>query len=250
MTQFFSNTENALFFRLLLSHLLTDFVLQPTSWVVHKQQKLQRSKYLYWHSLIAGILAYVLVGQWASVWVIAFVGVTHGLIDYLTLRFSGSQPLRPFLIDQAAHLSVLLLTWLWLTNNWDNMGRLISASLTEQRIVTVLSGYLICTTPVGFVVGIATSKWQRQLIDPLNPSASDTLDDAGKWIGIAERVLIFSFVLLNQYEAIGFLIAAKSLLRFREGEKAAKQSEYVLVGTLLSYGMAILIGLLTKLIIE
>ncbi|RIV23763.1 DUF3307 domain-containing protein [Fibrisoma montanum] len=250
MTQFFTADENALFFRLLLSHLLTDFVLQPTSWVLHKQQKLHRSKYLYWHSLVAGILAYVFVGFWAVVSLIVFVGITHGLIDYLKLRFGGPQPLRPFLIDQVAHVCVLLLVWLWLTDNWIDLGRLVRSALTEQRVVAVLSGYLICTTPIGFIVGMATSKWQRQLIDPLNPSASDSLDDAGKWIGIAERVLIFSFVLLNQYEAIGFLIAAKSLLRFREGEKAAKQSEYVLVGTLLSYSMAILIGLMTKLVIE
>ena len=86
------------------------------------------------------------------------------------------------------------------------------------------------------------------MTNPLSPS--DTLKDAGKWIGIAERVLIFSFVLLNQYEAIGFLIAAKSLLRFREGATAARQSEYVLVGTLLSYGFAILIGLLIRLAVE
>lgn len=112
--------------------------------------------------------------------------------------------------------------------------------------MAVLSGYVICTTPVGHIVGMATFNWQRQLIGP----SADTLYDAGKWIGITERIVIFSFVLLNQYEAIGFLIAAKSLLRFREGDNAAKQSEYVLVGTLLSYALAILIGLLTKLTIE
>lgn len=250
MTQFFSNGESALFFRLLLSHLLTDFVFQPTLWVSSKQQKLHKSKHLYWQSLIAGALAYILVGEWTSVWVAPFVSVAYGLVDYGALKRGSSQSLRPFLIKQLAHLAVLVFTWLWLTDNWSDMGRCIRALLTEQRIVAVLSGYLICTAPIGFIVGMATSKWQRQLVDPLNPSASDNLDDAGKWIGIAERVLIFSFVLLNQYEAIGFLIAAKSLLRFREGEKAAKQSEYVLVGTLMSYSLAILVGLMTKLVID
>ena len=55
--------------------------------------------------------------------------------------------------------------------------------------------------------------------------------------------MIFTFVLLGKYEAIGFLITAKSFLRFRQ-DKEAKQSEYVLVGTLLSYGSAIMIGLM------
>ena len=52
-------------------------------------------------------------------------------------------------------------------------------------------------------------------------------------------------VLLGKYEAIGFLITAKSILRFRQ-DTEMKQSEYVLVGTLLSYGSAILLGLVVS----
>ena len=164
------------------------------------------------------------------------------------MTYGNQKPLRSFLADQAAHLLILLIAWLWLIDDWAGFKRLLSLIVSNSSFMAVLSGYLICTTPMGFIVGMATSKWQRQLIDPYHPS--DTLDDAGKWIGIAERILIFSFVLLSQYEAIGFLITAKSLLRFREGEKVAKQSEYVLIGTLVSYGLAILIGLLTKLTID
>jgi hypothetical protein len=57
-----------------------------------------------------------------------------------------------------------------------------------------------------------------------------------------ERILILSFVLLNQFAAIGFLMATKTILRFREAD-AAKMSEYVLLGTLFSFGIAIIIGL-------
>ena len=58
-------------------------------------------------------------------------------------------------------------------------------------------------------------------------------------------VLTLVFVLLGQYEAVGFIIAAKSLLRFAEGDKA--KSEYVLIGTLLSFSMAIFVGVAIKL---
>ena len=71
------------------------------------------------------------------------------------------------------------------------------------------------------------------------------LPNAGKLIGIVERLLSFVFVLLGQYEAVGFIIAAKSLLRFAEGDKA--KSEYVLIGTLLSFTMAIFVGVAIKL---
>ena len=61
-------------------------------------------------------------------------------------------------------------------------------------------------------------------------------------------MLTLVFVMLEQYEAIGFLLAAKSLLRFKETDTV--KSEYVLVGTLLSFGIAILLGVVVKLLIE
>ena len=46
-------------------------------------------------------------------------------------------------------------------------------------------------------------------------------------------------------EGVGFLIAAKSVFRFGDLSKAKdrKLTEYILIGTLLSFGLAILFGL-------
>ncbi|MDX1768489.1 MAG: DUF3307 domain-containing protein, partial [Arenibacter troitsensis] len=41
-----------LFTKLLLAHLLGDFLFQPTKWVVHKEANKMASKYLYLHILI------------------------------------------------------------------------------------------------------------------------------------------------------------------------------------------------------
>ena len=49
---------------------------------------------------------------------------------------------------------------------------------------------------------------------------------------------------MSQYEAIGFLIAAKSILRFSEASKGDEKSEYVLTGTLLSLAIALCLGIL------
>jgi len=65
----------------------------------------------------------------------------------------------------------------------------------------------------------------------------EDLPNVGKLIGLAERTITLTLVLLGQFEAIGFLIAAKSILRY--GEKT-QQTEYVLIGTLLSFGIAII----------
>jgi hypothetical protein len=55
-------------------------------------------------------------------------------------------------------------------------------------------------------------------------------------------------VLLSQYEAIGFLITGKSILRFADGQK--KETEYVLVGTMMSYAFAIIIAVLVKILLK
>lgn len=59
--------------------------------------------------------------------------------------------------------------------------------------------------------------------------------------------LILAFLLMGRYEVIGFLIAAKSIIRF--GEKDKDQTEYFLAGTLLSISIAVGCGLLLRLIV-
>ncbi|WP_438969203.1 hypothetical protein [Nonlabens sp.] len=74
------------------------------------------------------------------------------------------------------------------------------------------------------------------------------LKNSGKWIGMLERLLIFLFIITNHFSAVGLLLTAKSVFRFGDLSKAKnmKLTEYVLIGTLLSFGIAILIGLLFK----
>ena len=79
-----------------------------------------------------------------------------------------------------------------------------------------------------------------------------SLKNAGKYIGMLERLFVFGFILAGQWSAIGLLIAAKSVFRFGDLNKGnnRKLTEYVLIGTLLSFGLAILTGLLYKYLLE
>ena len=69
--------------------------------------------------------------------------------------------------------------------------------------------------------------------------------NAGRIIGILERVLIYFFVLYGHFAAIGFVIAAKSFTRFRE-LNTRHFAEYVLIGTLLSATLALAVAELIK----
>jgi hypothetical protein len=83
----------------------------------------------------------------------------------------------------------------------------------------------------------------------INPAAPALLSFQGRagtalgTIGLLERVLIYGFILQGQYGAIGFVTAAKAFTRFKALDDRSF-AEYVLVGTLLSGGLALLFGLL------
>ena len=61
-----------------------------------------------------------------------------------------------------------------------------------------------------------------------------------------ERLFVFIFVITGNWEGIGFLLAAKSVFRFGDlkESKDRKLTEYILIGTLLSFGIAIATGML------
>lgn len=92
-------------------------------------------------------------------------------------------------------------------------------------------------------IGLFVSKWTM----PTNG-----LDDAGKYIGYLERFLTFIFILTGMYQAIGFLVAAKSILRIGNGRMAhdRKKTEYVLIGTFISFLIATIIGVAIKHVIN
>ncbi len=79
-----------------------------------------------------------------------------------------------------------------------------------------------------------------------------SLISAGKIIGMVERVLILTFVLLNQFSGVGFLLAAKSVFRFGDLKEKNdhKMTEYVMLGTLLSVTITLFIGLITLYIVK
>ena len=60
--------------------------------------------------------------------------------------------------------------------------------------------------------------------------------------------MVYTLVLLNQFSAIGFLIAAKSIFRFPEISNSLDRQrvEYILIGTLFSFAVAIFSGLLVR----
>jgi uncharacterized protein DUF3307 len=80
---------------------------------------------------------------------------------------------------------------------------------------------------------------------PAPPAHVPPPAQVGATIGILERLLIVAFMLASAEAAIGFVIAAKTIARFRLLDDR-DFAEYYLLGTLGSVGVAVITGLAAK----
>lgn len=232
------------FIPLILAHLLGDFFLQPDHWVRDKERKGARSKYLYLHVLLHMALAAVFlwnaelwnVGLW---WVVLIIGISHGIIDWLKITFQKPKTKRRwFFLDQLAHLLVIAGISLGIIG-WTKIKFFVT-----PEIITVVTGALFLLLPSSIMIKTAISGWTPTALPP-EQLETDSLANAGKYIGMLERLLVYIFVLTGHWEGVGFMIAAKSVFRFSDLAQARqrKLTEYVLIGTLLSFGAAVVTAL-------
>lgn len=224
--------------KLLLAHLIGDFLLQPKSWVAEKEYKKSGSVKLYYHFLIHAILTFIALGfaQWKMV---AVVVLSHGVIDVSKLHFqSKTNRTAWFIVDQLLHIAVIVLVWLSITDNFSVLATL----LASEHLFVYTAAILFLTRPAAIIMAVIMQPWSSALEKTDNHS----LSNAGQYIGILERLFVFCFMVTHNWEAVGFLLTAKSVFRFGDlkNAKERKLTEYVLIGTMLSFGMAMLAALL------
>ena len=221
--------------KLIVAHIIGDFFLQTDTICEGKNSKgFIRFKYLAVHSGINAALAYSFVGMWERWLILVVVFVTHFIIDFVK-SCVNSKDTWVFIIDQLAHVTVIVLLWVLIT---DTQLCLSGDWLSDYRIWVVVACYLLASKPSSILLGTFIAKWTPK------ENEKNSLPNAGSWIGYLERILILTFMLVGCMEGIGFLLAAKSVFRFGELTKAkeVKTTEYVMIGTLSSFTIAILLG--------
>ncbi|MCS3869836.1 hypothetical protein J3D55_002752 [Chryseobacterium ginsenosidimutans] len=230
-----------IFTKLILAHLFGDFILQPNSWVAEKESKKLKSKYLYLHVLIHTVLSFIFLWDLQLWWVAVLVGVSHFIIDAAKLSFQTVKNKKNwFFFDQALHILVIAGVSFY-------FNEFSFEFLKDQEILKIVMAALFLTTPASIFIKILLSSW-TPVPETTNNIQTESLSSAGKYIGILERLLVFTFILVNHWEGVGFMVAAKSVFRFSDlaQAKQRKLTEYVLIGTLLSFGLAVLTGILIK----
>lgn len=225
--------------KLILAHCIGDFFLQPTSWVKDKESKKAKSIYLYAHTLIHGLLI-ILVLWNLNYWRLALlIMIAHGIMDAIKL-YAQKEASKSnwFIIDQMVHIISILGLWALFFNPVINLNPIVSSPIIWIYVTAIV----LITVVSGIVMRELMSTWSKALGD----SNDESLSNAGKYIGMLERLFVFVFVITENWEGIGFLLAAKSVFRFGDlkESKDRKLTEYILIGTLLSFGIAIAVGML------
>ncbi len=228
------NMNSWLLLSLVLAHVIGDFYLQNDKYCAQKEEKKFKSWFLYAHSIIIGGVSWAVVPIGDFGFYALAIAFSHWVIDAIkTYRPNG---LWNFVIDQLAHLLILVIV----AFSFDTATELPIQSMDWHRSFSTplfILAILLCIKPANILIKLVLKKYQVG-----ETQSCENIKNAGALIGNLERILTILFVIIEQYEAIGFIIAAKSILRFKDTDTA--KTEYVLAGTFLSFGIALLCGLM------
>lgn len=216
-----------------IAHLLSDYIFQSDANAKEKNENGFKSRYLWKHTFITYLCATILAFDLNFTLCALGIAASHFAIDGFKKRLNKGK--YAFFIDQGLHLTCLFL-FVTLYSKYFQPNPYYT--IHNTKLLVIILGYLLCLKPANIII-------REILVVAKIESISDTtteLANAGKLIGILERLLVLTFVIIGKLEIIGFMIAAKSILRYKDTNTI--KTEYVLIGTMLSFGIAILFGLL------
>ncbi len=236
---------------LVAGHVLADFVLQTRGMVRDKAR----------FSGLAAHLGVVLIAQTVllipllslrGLVVVAGVTIAHGIIDRTKAAVSSRWPDRAlewFTLDQAAHFATLAAAWLLLRGP---SGTLFFPRFLESlpfppsalgASAVLVAAYAFNVHGGSTIVIAVLGRYHLGGGSGMSVGAETDGPARGQAIGILERWIVLTLVLAGQWGALGLLLAAKSVARFRDLDDR-DLSEYYLIGTLTSVLVAVASALL------
>ena len=225
-----------LFLCLLLAHLMADFALQTSKSCKSKREKKWHSGWHYVHAAIVFVLSWLASFHLEFWWCALVIAVMHFAVDIW--KSYREENVKWFVVDQVLHIAILgVVAWQWLRfNEW------IVPLGVGTKYIALLVAIVVCWKPANIFIKLMLKHYSVNVPD----AHTDTGFNAGALIGDIERWLILAFVIMQRYEALGLLIAAKSIIRF--GDKETAKTEYVLAGTLMSIFIAVMAGLMVMML--
>ncbi len=245
---------------LLIAHILGDFIFQSSKLA---QKKTERIKYFIIHSLIYSLMIFLALMWFAPIGrvilIFAIIVILHAVIDMGHIlikkninkrnRLNKNKEFIAFLIDQSLHILIILISSYFI-HDMNELGISLINYITQNTGITQIENiliisllYLLCTTPAAIFIRHIFKIFSLQEKDVLiGTSINDNKDEfirSGYLIGVLERIIMLTLGLSGQIGAIGFVLAAKSLARFKQLDDRNFAEKY-LVGTLLSVVVALI----------
>lgn len=242
---------------IILGHVIGDFYVQTDKIAEKKKNSI---KYMLIHCLsytiVIGIVFYILSREILETLIISsFIFLSHLIIDLFKKKCDKKVVKYEylfFLIDQAIHIMVLLLS-VYIAKQqfcFQMKNELMLNGMSMRNCSVVATAVLICWKPAALFVSLVfkiipeTIEQANQTMK-VNENIETEEVKIGSWIGVLEREIILMLGLMGQFGAIGFVLTAKSLARFKQLENKSFAEKY-LVGTLLSAFIAIVCIVICK----
>lgn len=215
---------------------------------------------------------------------LALIIVAHFLIDLLKIKLTASllvsdrknrKLLYVFLMDQLLHLLVLVLAGS-VFFHIDAIGVLNELYSKHNAHLNLVNSLLfigiiaiLATNVSGHILNLLLGSLPNQLLTfegryayknewTINQKNEKGISEEyfysvfnkhdlsrGKLIGYIERLLVILLTYYNAFPAIGFIVAAKSIARFKQMDDR-DWAEYFLLGTLSSMFLGIALGIILK----
>ncbi len=242
---------------LLLAHFLGDFYFQ---FQMLSDKKDRHFRYLLLHGvqyaavMIAAV--YLVFGE-ALLGYAAVAAALYLLIDavkfFISRKISAAKEGAVYLADQALHLATLAavaasaylgmgapaLTG-WLNYLFYHFG--LNADTVFAWLTALTAAVRPANITVKKLIGTYKPKQKPSESVPHVVTESDTESNkAGALIGTLERLLMLILISMMQYSAIGLVLTAKSIARYKKIEEDSAFGEYYLLGTLMSTLLVIVI---------
>ncbi len=240
------------FIILLIAHLIGDFVLQTEQMALKKGHVF---RWLMLHALELGLITWLLCWSVAALPVVAVVFLTHLTFDWIKPRLKG-HPILWYGVDQFAHLLTLWLCALWMVNHLA-LGQMPLSAWLPWDIQVLVAAYLLVGRPLTIGMGLFLKPWQDEMIKANGNGGAEGsltgLTRSSEWIGNIERFFVLTVVLAGQFVLVAGLLVAKFLIRAFEitrGGEIRKRADYIIIGTLGSVTLAVVVGLLARMLLS
>lgn len=235
------------FILLLLAHVIGDFYFQ-TSYLSKKKDS--SMKWVIIHSLLYWLSTMLVLSPGFSINIFVIgtaAAASHAIIDILKYLYvkkirksreiSAGKERSVFFADQLLHiLCLIFIAYMAVLQNIPFhfcspvLGFFEIVKIDAFAFVYWAAALLIIHKPANIFISRILTVYRPENKDDMNRKDNN----AGRFIGTIERIIILIFLSIGQYAAIGLVLTAKSIARYDKISKEKDFAEYYLIGTLIS----------------